>query len=71
MKATDSQKEPLVVIRYRSSDKQYHFKCLYGPDYPSERDLFQDVSETCSNLYLNDNKIVWVKLFGDSELFSK
>lgn len=71
MKATDSQKEPLVVIRYRSPDKQYHFKCLYGPDYPCERDLFQDLSETCSNLYLDDNKIVWVRLFGDSELFSK
>lgn len=71
MKTTNSEKELLTVIRYRSSDKKYLFRCLYGPDYPSERDLFQDLSETCSNLYLDDNKIVWVRLFGDSELFSK
>lgn len=66
-----SEKELLAVIRYQTSDKEYEFKCLYGPDYKTERDLVQDISETCSNLYEQKCKIVWVRLFGDSEIFAK
>ena len=71
MTASKSDKETVVIIRYRKTDKTYHFICFYGPDYPTEYDLFQEVSETCSQLYLEGSKIVWVRLFGDSELFSK
>lgn len=70
---TDSKKtnESLIVIRYQKPDKTYAFTCLYAPDYKTERDFIQNVSETCSQLYLHENKIVWVKLFGDSSFFVK